>query len=142
MPTTPTDAATAPDPGGAQLDAPPTDLDEPGTIGFTPRRALAGASLNRFALSLRSESNRAAFLADEEAYLARYGVPAEQRDLVARRDWTALLLAGGHLQAILKLAAASGGTLLDIGAHNVGCDRGVLATACPRLIDGLPERMP
>ncbi|MEX0428358.1 hypothetical protein AB3X52_12070 [Nocardioides sp. DS6] len=141
-PDSPRDREPAGDAHRRPLDPPADDLDEPGTIAFTARRALDGQRLNRFALSLRSAPNRSAFLADESAYLKLFAVPAEQRDLVARRDWTGLLLAGGHLQAVLKLSATLGGTLLDIGAHNVGCDRDALASACPRMVDGLPAGMP
>jgi protocatechuate 4,5-dioxygenase alpha chain len=120
------------------LPAPPFALDEPGTIEFTAQRALRGQGLNRFAQSLRSPEHRRSFLADETAYLAEWGLTAEETDLVARRDWTGLLLAGGHLQAILKLAATVGEDLWSIGAHNVGCTREELIAACPRTVRAVP----
>ena len=124
---------------GRDLGLPGFDLDEPGTIEFTAERALRGQALNRFALSLRSPANRAQFLAGELAYLERYGLTAEQTGLVLARDWTGLLKAGGHLQALLKLAAADGEDLWTIGAHNAGCTREELIAAVPRRVSGLPD---
>jgi len=122
----------------AELTAPSLDLDEPGTIEFTAERALAGRALNRFALSLRSPASRAEFLADEAGYLRRFELSAEQVRLVGARDWTGLLRAGGHLQAVLKLAATVGEDLWSIGAHNAGCDREALIAATPRRVNGVP----
>ncbi|SDV49719.1 protocatechuate 4,5-dioxygenase alpha subunit [Chitinasiproducens palmae] len=124
----------------AALPLPACDLDEPGTILFTSERALAGRALNRFALSLRAAQARDAFLADEGAYMARYDLTPSVQAAVRKRDWTALLYAGGHLQAILKLAATVGESLWHIGAHNVGTDVGTLQAACPRHVDFLPSR--
>ena len=39
---------------------------------------------------------------------------------VRARDWTALIKAGGHLQAVLKIAATVGQNLWHVGAHNAG----------------------
>jgi len=126
----------------AELTAPSFDLDEPGTIEFTAQRALAGRALNRFALSLRSPACRAEFLADEAAYLRRFGLSDEETRLVGERDWTGLLRAGGHLQAVLKLAATVGEDLWSIGAHNAGCDRDTLIAATPRRVSGVPAPAP
>jgi protocatechuate 4,5-dioxygenase alpha chain len=125
--------------GSGELPPPPFALDEPGTIEFTAERALAGQALNRFALSLRSPGGRARFLADEASYMRRFGLTSTEITLVAERDWTGLLLAGGHLQAMLKLAATVGQDLWSIGAHTAGCGRDELIAACPRTVSGLPE---
>lgn len=118
---------------------PALELGEPGTIEFTAERALAGQALNRFALSLRSSRGRAEFLADEPGYLGRFGLTVAEIKLVTDRDWTGLLRAGGHLQAMLKLAATVGDDLWSIGAHNAGWARDELIGACPRTVSGLPE---
>jgi protocatechuate 4,5-dioxygenase, alpha chain len=122
------------------LEPPPFRLDEPGTIEFTAGRALRGQALNRFALSLREPDNRAAFLADEAGYLRARGLDDAEIDLVRRRDWTGLMHAGGHLQAVLKLAATVDQDLWHIGAHNVGCTRDELLAHCPRRVSGRPGR--
>ncbi len=54
------------------------------------------------------------------------------------RDWTGLLEAGGHLQAVLKLAATLGLNIYHVGAHNVGTDAEALYAACPRRVSALP----
>ncbi|HEX9042279.1 MAG TPA: hypothetical protein VF838_14830 [Trebonia sp.] len=132
-------AGEAPESAAAAALPPPSlDLDEPGTIEFTAERALAGRALNRFALSLRSPASRAEFLADEPGYLRRFGLSDEEARLVGERDWTGLLRAGGHLQAMLKLAATVGEDLWSIGACNAGCDRDVLIAATPRRVSGVP----
>ncbi len=120
------------------LPLPAFDLDEPGTIEFTAERALRGQALNRFALSLRSPARRAEFLSQELALMLGAGLSAAEIRLVQERDWTGMLLAGGHLQAILKLAATVGQDLWDIGAHNAGCERAALIDACPRTVSALP----
>lgn len=132
-------AGEAPESAAAAALPPPSlDLDEPGTIEFTAERALAGRALNRFALSLRSPASRPEFLADEPGYLRRFGLSDEEARLVGERDWTGLLRAGGHLQAMLKLAATVGEDLWSIGACNAGCDRDVLIAATPRRVSGVP----
>jgi protocatechuate 4,5-dioxygenase, alpha chain len=121
-----------------ELSVPPFDLEWPGTLVFTSALALKGHTLNEFALRLRSPACRQAFLADEAAYMERCGLSAEEQALVLGRDWTGLLLAGGHLQAILKVAATVGQHLWHIGAHNAGTDPAILQAACPRRVSGLP----
>jgi protocatechuate 4,5-dioxygenase alpha chain len=110
------------------------NLDPPGTFVFTGPQSTRGYRLNKFALSLKRPENRAAFLADETAYAATYGLGDEEAALVRARDWTGLLQAGGHLQAILKLAATTGQGLWHIGGHNSGVSVEALIAACPRRV--------
>lgn len=117
---------------------PPFALDEPGTILFTAERAYHGRALNRFCLSLRDPAARTAFLADETGYAAGHGLSDAETTLVAARDWTALLQAGGHLQAVLKLAATVGQGLWDIGAHNTATAKPELFASCPRVVSLVP----
>ena len=121
------------------LPDPGFDLEAPGTYLYSGPDSTRGYRLNLFALSLKAPASRAAFLADETDYLARFDLTAEEADLVRGRDWTGLLRAGGHLQAILKLAATLGLDLYDVGAHNVGTDRATLYAACPRRVAGRPD---
>jgi protocatechuate 4,5-dioxygenase alpha chain len=122
------------------LPAPPAfDLDEPGTFLFTGATSSRGYDLNRCALTLRDASARAQFLADQTAYLKRFGLSDDVCAQVRARDWTALLEAGGHLLALLKIAATVGENLFHIGAHSVGTDAATLFAACPRRVRGLPD---
>jgi protocatechuate 4,5-dioxygenase alpha chain len=97
----------------------------------------AGERINRFAVSLKSPANRTSFLADQSAY---HGLTEKESDLVQRRDWRGLLEAGGHLQAILKIAATLGESLWHIGAHCAQMSVEGMKSACPRRVDGLPSR--
>jgi len=134
--------AAAGAPGGqAAVPAPGFDLEWPGTLVYSPRLALKGHALNKFALSLRRPENRQAFLEGPLAYMDAFGVSAHDQALVQARDWSGLLLAGGHLQAILKVAATIGQSLWHIGAHNAGMDVQTLQRACPRVVAGLPGGM-
>ena len=120
------------------LPDPAFDLEPPGTYVYSGPDSTRGARLNAFALSLRSPANRTAFLADEDAYVARHGLSEVECALVRTRDWTALLEAGGHLLAVLKLAATLGLNLYHVGAHNAGTDYETMVAACPRRIAALP----
>ena len=120
------------------LPDPGFDLEAPGTYLYNGPASTRGEGLNRFALSLRVPANRAAFLADEDAYVAGFGLTPGERALVTARDWTGLLEAGAHLLAVLKLAATLGLNLYHIGAHNAGTDAATLQAACPRKVSGLP----
>lgn len=124
---------------GSRLPAPiEFDLSEPGTFLYSGPDSTRGLALNRFALSLKRPESRRAFLADEAGYSARFALTDEQARQVRARDWTGLLRGGGHLQAILKLAATVGQSLWDIGAHNAGIETGTMLRLCPRRVSRLP----
>src|SRR3954467_3992178 len=97
---------------------PNQSLDPPDSFVYTGPMSTAGRDLNRFALSLKVPANRAAFLRDEDGYMRPGKLPDATMALVRARDWSGLLKAGGHLQAILKIAATVGQNLWYIGAHN------------------------
>jgi len=120
------------------LPDPGFDLEAPGTYVYTGPDSSRGYALNRLALSLKSPANRKAFLADEAAYVARFALGEKERRLVGTRDWTGMIQAGAHLQAVLKLAATLGLDIYDVGAHNVGTDRPTLYAACPRRVAARP----
>jgi protocatechuate 4,5-dioxygenase alpha chain len=113
-------------------------IDPPHTYLYTGPMSSAGERINRFALSLKIAANRAAFLGNPAAYCAQYTLSDVEADLVRRRDWTGLLQAGGHLQAILKIAATVGESLWDIGAHCARMSVASMKAACPRRVGGLP----
>ena len=120
------------------MPAPGFDLEAPGAYVYGGEASSLGYGLNRFALSLKSPANREAFLADEAGYVRGFALTPAEWDLVRTRDWTGLMQAGAHLQAVLKLAATLGLDIYDVGAHNVGTDRGTLYAACPRRVAGRP----
>ena len=60
------------------------------------------------------------FLADEEAYCARYGLTPEQRAAVANRDVLGMIAAGGNIYYLAKLAGIFGLNVQDVGALQTG----------------------
>lgn len=124
-------------PMGADLKEPGFHLDPPGTYLFDGPCSTRGYRLNRFALSLKRPENRERFLAGEQAYAAAFGLSDAELAMVAQRDWTGLIRQGGHVQAIIKLAATVGQTLFHIGAHNCGAEVEAFIDACPRHVSGL-----
>jgi protocatechuate 4,5-dioxygenase alpha chain len=117
-------------------------LDAPHTYLYTGPMSSAGERINRFALSLKIPANRLAFMAAPLAYVCSYSLTPAEIDLIERRDWTGLMQAGGHLQAILKIAATVGQSLWHIGAHCAGMSVEQMQSACPRRRDGLPPGFP
>ncbi|HWM47031.1 MAG TPA: hypothetical protein VNR11_08975 [Xanthobacteraceae bacterium] len=118
---------------------PNRSLDPPDSYVYTGPLSTAGRDLNRFALSLKVPANRRAFVRDEDGYMRAFNLPDTTMKLVRARDWTGLIAAGGHLQAILKIAATVGQNLWHIGAHNAGVPVEELLAACPRRVGGLPK---
>jgi protocatechuate 4,5-dioxygenase alpha chain len=92
----------------------------PGTPIFDGEMAQKAYALNQMCFSFNSEENRKAFLADEEAYCAKYGLPAAQQEAVRKRDVLALVEAGGNIYYLAKLAGIWGMGVQDIGAQQTG----------------------
>lgn len=91
-----------------------------GTMIFDGALARKGYALNKMCFSLNRAENRAAFLADEDAYLDRYGLTDEQRRAVKARDVLGMLDAGGNVYYLAKLAGTLGLGVQDIGALQTG----------------------
>jgi protocatechuate 4,5-dioxygenase alpha chain len=70
--------------------------------------------------SFNDAANRAAFVADEDAYCAKFGLDTEQRDAIRRRDVLALIEAGGNVYYLAKFAGIFGLNVQDIGAQQTG----------------------
>ncbi len=94
--------------------------DIPGTTLFDGAQAMKGYALNRMCYSFNSAANREEFRRDEDAYCARYGLTAGQREAVRRRDVLALLAAGGNVYYLAKLAGILGLDVQDLGAQQTG----------------------
>lgn len=91
--------------------------DIPGTTMFGPEQAQKGLALNQMCFSFNTAENRAAFLRDEDAYCAKYGLTPDQRDAVKRRNVLDLIAAGGNVYYLAKLAGIFGLNVQDIGAQ-------------------------
>jgi protocatechuate 4,5-dioxygenase alpha chain len=120
---------------------PDHSLEPPASFVYTGPMSTRGRNINRFSLSLKIPDNRKSFLADPDAYMTRFNLSDAEKALVRARDWSGLLAAGGHLQAILKIAATLGQNLWHIGAHNAEIPVDEMIAACPRRVGGLPEGM-
>ena len=94
--------------------------DIPGTTIFDGTEAQKGLALNRMCYSFDSADNRAAFLADEDAYCRKFGLNDEQRAAVKSRSVLKMIEAGGNVYYLAKLAGIFGLNVQDIGAQQTG----------------------
>ncbi|MBL8332342.1 MAG: protocatechuate 4,5-dioxygenase subunit alpha [Rubrivivax sp.] len=92
----------------------------PGTTPFDGVQARKGYALNKMCYSFNDAANRAAFLADEDAYCARYGLTPEQREAIRSRQVLQLIAAGGNAYYLAKFAGIFGLDMQDIGAQQTG----------------------
>jgi protocatechuate 4,5-dioxygenase alpha chain len=95
----------------------------PGTTMFDGAQARKGYALNKMCYSFNHAENRAAFLADEDAYCARYGLDAGQRAGIAARNVLQLIAAGGNAYYLAKFAGIFGLDMQDIGAQQTGLSK-------------------
>jgi len=94
--------------------------DIPGTTIFGSGEAQKGFALNQMCFSFNSAENRAAFLWDEDAYCAKYGLSRQQREAVRERNVLQMIEAGGNVYYLAKLAGIFGLNVQDIGAQQTG----------------------
>lgn len=92
----------------------------PDTPLFDRAGSLRGYRLNKMAMGLGQAANRDAFRSDEDAYLARFGLTAEELTAVKSRDWHEMVRLGGNLFFILKIAAVDPTPITEIGAAQAG----------------------
>ncbi len=92
----------------------------PGTTPFDGTEARRGYALNKMCFSFNSADNRAAFLADPEAYMIGYGLNEEQVAAVTSLQVLDMLAAGGNAYYLAKLAGIYGLDMQDIGAQQTG----------------------
>ncbi len=92
----------------------------PGTVIFDGDEAQKGYALNRMCFSFNTAENRAAFLADEDAYCVKYGLNAQQRGAIRARSVLDLIAAGGNVYYLAKFAGIFGLNVQDIGAQQTG----------------------
>ena len=92
----------------------------PDTPLFDRAGSIRGYGLNKMAMSLGDPANRAAFKGNEEAYLDRFGLSAEEKAAVMSRDWQEMVRLGGNVFFILKISAIDPTSMTQIGAAQVG----------------------
>jgi gallate dioxygenase len=91
-----------------------------GAYVFTGERSARSYTLNKMANTLRTTESRAQFHADEAGYMRALGCSEREIDLVRRRDWKAMMEYGASIYLLLKIGAAVGHALPQIGAHTSG----------------------
>ena len=94
----------------------------PGTYVFDGARARAGYEISRLGMSLKDAANRQAFLDDEDAYLDRFALTAEQRAAIKARDWLALVQMGGNVFYVFKLTALCDQKMIDFCSAQTGLE--------------------
>ena len=94
----------------------------PGTYVFDLATSRRGYELNRLGMSLTVPANRAACLADEDAYLDRFTLTPEARAAVKARDWLTLVKLGANIYYVYKLTGLRGAParMSDLGAAQAG----------------------
>ncbi len=87
-----------------------------GTYPFTLARSVKGFRINKFLHDLTDLMHRGDFLADEELAYERAHLSAEERDMIRRRDWRAMIHYGVSFFMLEKLGAVIGVSNLHIYA--------------------------
>ena len=98
----------------------------PGTTLFDGVQARKGYALNKMCFSFNDAANRAAFLADEDAYCSKYGLNAQQREAIRRRNVLDLIAAGGNVYYLAKFAGIFGPAIFAVVASLTGSGRGAI----------------
>lgn len=91
-----------------------------GTPVFTGASASKGFQLNEMCFSFNEEANRAAFVADEDAYMKTFNLTPQQVEAVRKRDVAEMIEAGGNIYYLAKLAGILGLNVQDVGALQTG----------------------
>ncbi len=87
-----------------------------GTYPFTLERSVKAYRLNKFLHQLTNPTHRHRFLADPEGAFEDAGLTPEERDIVRRRDWRAMIHYGVIFFMLEKLGAVVGVSNLHIYA--------------------------
>jgi len=107
--------------------------DIPGTVLFDAEQSRKGFHLNQFCMSLMKADNRAAFKADERAYLDRWKMTEAQKQAVLKRDWNGMIAEGGNIYFTAKIAATDGLSFRQIAAAMSGVEE---AEYAQMMLDG------
>ena len=112
--------AAEPAPNGAHLDQMRAQLAGieklEGTYPFTLQTSVKAYRLNEFLHRMTDPAHRRRFLEDAEASFEESGLTGEERDLVRRRDWRAMIHYGVIFFMLEKLGAVVGVSNLHIYA--------------------------
>lgn len=110
----------------------------PGTPIFDGDSARAGFAINAMCYSFNDAANRDAFVADEEAYMAKFGLTDAQKQAVRERSVLGMIAAGGNVYYLAKLAGILGLSVQDLGGLQTGMTTDAFKERL--LAQGLTER--
>ena len=94
--------------------------DIPGTVLFDAEQSRKGFHLNQFCMSLMKAENRAAFKADERAWLDRWPMSEEQKQAVLARDLNECIRLGGNIYFLAKIGATDGKSFQQMAGSMTG----------------------
>ena len=94
--------------------------DIPGTVVFDATQSRLGFHLNQFCMSLMKAENRAAFKADERAFLEKFPMAEEQRQAVLARDYNRMIALGGNIYFLAKIGATDGFSFQNLASKMSG----------------------
>ncbi|MFF5504795.1 protocatechuate 4,5-dioxygenase subunit alpha [Streptomyces roseolus] len=92
----------------------------PGTTIFDAEQSARGYHLNQFCMSLMTGENRAAYLADERAYLDAWPLREEQKRALLDRDLNAAVREGGNIYFLAKWGATLGFSFQQMAGSMTG----------------------
>jgi protocatechuate 4,5-dioxygenase alpha subunit len=87
---------------------------------FDLRLSRRGFRLNKMCASLCTPENREAFKRDEEGYMARFALSEEEKALIRKRDFQAMIDAGMNIYFMIKVGSVTGNGLYKMGAQMRG----------------------
>jgi protocatechuate 4,5-dioxygenase alpha chain len=94
--------------------------DIPGTVIFDGKEAMKAYALNKMCFSFNEAKNREEFLRDEDAYLDKFGLKEEHREMIKNRDVLGLVEGGGNIYYLAKFTGIFHLSVQDIGAMQTG----------------------
>ena len=95
-------------------------VDIPGTTMFDGKMAMKGYALNKMCYAFNQEINRNAFTADEEGFMAQYGLNDAQKQAVRDRNILGMTAAGGNIYYLAKFAGIFKLSVQDVGGMQTG----------------------
>ena len=94
--------------------------DIPGTTVFDATQSRLGYHLNMFCMALMKAATRAAFKADERAYLQQFPMTDAQREAVRARDYNWMIELGGNIYFLAKIGATDGHSFQNLASKMTG----------------------
>jgi protocatechuate 4,5-dioxygenase, alpha chain len=92
----------------------------PDTSIFDLRLSRRGQRLNKMCAALCSPAAREDFKRDEEAFMSRFSLTEEEKNLIRKRDFKGMIDHGMNIYFMLKVGAVTGNSLYRMGAQMRG----------------------